>query len=731
MSLDVDSKYIPKGIWEWYPHSITREDPPTQPVITADGKKVQHGTFNTYPYYAVIKAGKPENEKLLLVSDCGLRAELDPIENTPHLIDTPNRDYLGVYSASFSISFDDSYWSALLGAEPWKKLKDKFNIPTLTLNPELCDYEDALIVVTGTPSEFVYLPSGSHDTGKHYVPTRPRVPISYDEANKLGSVFVHKIYAFNLFLRAWDVRYMDLVDQNFQVTGNQSKLFAEPSGDSLKYVQVGGNINVPYGWVYESHAGGEMHEASSVVATSADVANSVQQAAGFNIAGGGGFQAGFVSVAADFSYARNKGLKTKIGEVRSEEKTFLEKTILQTEAAFVLDKRNVTLSDHFKARVNELRRQILQDGRLADEVLASLFEQFGTHYAYAGITGARGRLVTTTSSSALKQLEEKGENAMEKWEAGAEVHIMGPMFGAKARAGGEKSGETDEEKQTETILKDNDTYIVTYGGTSSDGGQLGAGNRVPVLLDLRPISDLFTIPFFGDEAAAILLHDEIAKAVSRFALTREQNVQPTGQPTPATTYRRITFGKFKIEVAEPDPSKSYTMVFDQATEKFVPKGFYVDASRLKSPSSWRAYLSFPREMAVVSTETKAFPDVSKLGVHEMLPGFKRVAIWPEGGTSVVLAPSNKPEPVKVAVEVKLKGEKETAVSTAVWGQRQGATPGINFDNEHRTFLPLDLTKPGAVTLGPIVLYNLAPEATSRALPFPIEITCEVKIEEVS
>ncbi len=73
-----------------------------------------------------------------------------------------------------------------------------------------------------------------------------------------------KPYAFDVLLRSWDVTKMDLELNNFQITGNAKNLFLVPDLDTKDYDQPGGDVAVPYGWLYGVNNQGGGEEQSSV-----------------------------------------------------------------------------------------------------------------------------------------------------------------------------------------------------------------------------------------------------------------------------------------------------------------------------------------------------------------------------------------------------------------------------------------------------------------------------------
>jgi MAC/Perforin domain len=627
-SLD-DVVPVPLGVWEWSQHSTKRETPPSpQPIIRlANGEALEpHGTFTTYPYYAVIekrtpgKPGEGEERQLFLVSDAGLRAELKFIPSSRRKV--KGRDN---YGGQFRIIVKG------------KEDDPKFQQATLSydlLEPDGRD--EHVIVVTGTPTDFDLLPSGSREADKHYVPNEPLRANAYGNDTAYKNIFVHKISAMGFLRRAWDVRGMDLVDCNFQITGNGMYLFADVPEGSKDYSQGGDNYLVPYGWAYGMAVRGREHEKMHTVEDSAEIANSVLQASGFHVSGSlGSSVPAIVETKAEFSVARNDELTSKIGEAKSQRKTTLEKDVIHTEAALVIDKRNAVLSKAFRDKVNQLRPLVNSNG-LTPEVLGGFFDKYGTHYAFAMITGAKGRLVTTITHETITNILNSGKKGKSQWEVGGSVSILGGLVSGSAKGGSDHQDEIVVDKKNESILEQQDTYVITYGGSASAGGEPGTDHRVPVLLDLRPIADLFTVPFYTDYTTAILLHDQIAAAAKDYLFTPQSQIPRA----PGLGYRKITFDPLQIEVTTPRSHPELGIMVDQgplsplqltdygaflkrwaegtritefyaSTEgKVLPlrlKGNYHDPSQLADPSNWRVRLVFPADTCMGRAGSLAWP----------------------------------------------------------------------------------------------------------------------------
>ena len=128
---------------------------------------------------------------------------------------------------------------------------------------------------------------------------------------------------------------------------------------------------------------------------------------------------------------------------------------------------------------------------------AEIFSSYGTHYAHAICFGARGRARETytkeTMSTLLQNCKKIG------W--GAEAKISANIAGFKGGVGGgysQQDANDDSNKISATQdAKDSSYSCIGSSSCNSCGeGQVSDQHAVPVLLDLRPVTDLLAPPFF-------------------------------------------------------------------------------------------------------------------------------------------------------------------------------------------------------------------------------------------
>ncbi len=122
----------------------------------------------------------------------------------------------------------------------------------------------------------------------------------------------------------------------------------------------------------------------------------------------------------------------------------------------------------------------------------TFFQRFGTHYPYAVTYG--GLLHLTISERAFDRQDTIKSN--QEFERGAELTLARLSFGRKEAEGAGFSHLTGEGLSNQSA-----SYGSVGGSLSANGGwSLGRGEEVPILLDLRPLSHLFSPIYFDDIA---------------------------------------------------------------------------------------------------------------------------------------------------------------------------------------------------------------------------------------
>jgi hypothetical protein len=200
----------------------------------------------------------------------------------------------------------------------------------------------------------------------------------------------------------------------------------------------------------------------------------------------------------DLSAHYSTTTKDRIDNMYSKGLTYSQFDFLKTEYALVVDKTNIKLSETFRTAVRDLNKT-----RDFDYFMS----QFGTHYAYATTFGARGQRFNQMNKDEVMKLHETGTDVS----IGASVGLNGGDAGASVGVDKE-TAKSHQDRMNKALAKEVEVFYCV-GGTDCDSGKPTGQDRVPVLLDLRPVSDLLGPPFYDDDAIITDLRQALATAI--------------------------------------------------------------------------------------------------------------------------------------------------------------------------------------------------------------------------
>lgn len=353
----------------------------------------------------------------------------------------------------------------------------------------------------------------SSDTGllanDVYTPMKLREPDDVSERTD-GDNFSNIPVSFDLAVRCYDITKMDLED--FQNRADcQQHIFIELNemkNTTDYYISTNpghGPVVVPLGWRYEQNDGGAGGGRTRILESESDVNHSESQKIGF--------KSGLNLLGLDFSFSRTKATKERVQDMADNKVTYAQYEFIQTHSALVLEKENARLNPDFHSLVaNTLAKQKKPN-------YSRLIEKFGTHYSYATTMGATGRLFSRMTYESVVKLHESGTDIKTGMSAGVTI----PTEAGKVSESGDGNSAVSksDQDQMKSILGDDFGQYVCFGGTSCDGREAKGDAWVPVLLDLRPLSDLLGPPFFQEIDSAKLreLQTGLAKAITDYAFT--------------------------------------------------------------------------------------------------------------------------------------------------------------------------------------------------------------------
>jgi len=183
------------------------------------------------------------------------------------------------------------------------------------------------------------------------------------------------------------------------------------------------------------------------------------------------------SLGAGADFARSDTVGRQFGMQRAVSMGFARHKLY----TLVLDRPFAKLSDDFIDAVDFAYRK----GRYNE-----LIDKFGTHYPYAVTYGSQARMWASFDQQTMQKWQRFSENVNAK----AGLAIGGFEIGASG------SKFTEVSRNSSELEESSEAGFEAVGGTGSfDQGGFSTGTPVPILADLRPISDLLNPLYFPNE----------------------------------------------------------------------------------------------------------------------------------------------------------------------------------------------------------------------------------------
>ncbi|MFO1143342.1 MAG: MAC/perforin domain-containing protein [Amaricoccus sp.] len=450
---------------DWRPRGDDTADPVLAAVDCAPADEdcqEEHGTFVTSVYLRIVEDERTGAVKM--TSSGPLSASLTPRAGKGRL---------------FDIAMASGGRAALhLGSAACGATKDCFEIVGTTDPTAL--------------SDGVYVP---------VVPMLPDKSLTMSLKDRFGSVPAN----------------MDLAGHCYDITKMGLDSFADSQGCRQQIFQKFGEMDphdyvvtsygdekmvaIPYGWKYLPIDKTYGANSARILESASDVSDSHQRTIGVNV----GLGLGPVS----FSASQNTATKQLSDAMYQRSLTYSEYHYIKTDFALVVDKANVVLSLPFYTAITQAAKAAKPDFR-------AIIDEFGTHYAYATTMGERGKLVSTITEDNVVKLHDEGVDISSSMSASMSVPI-GELGEAKASGGVSKGTSDDLALKMAATLGDDYGNYVCEGGVSCNGQNPSGGVSVPVLLDLRPLSDLLAPPFFPEIDNLPALRAAFAQAIAKYA----------------------------------------------------------------------------------------------------------------------------------------------------------------------------------------------------------------------
>lgn len=290
-------------------------------------------------------------------------------------------------------------------------------------------------------------------------------------------------------------------------TGTDKFVFRLPDEASQDYTTTGAHVIVPNGMLFRRDVKGSEQQDSHSMETAEQRHTQWSIGLGVNV----GVPLLF-SFAEDVNYTQGQELMRRTNESLS-----LTRTIA-TNYAFVMDLARVKLHPEFEARIYEMRDLLLTD-RPRD--WRAFFNVWGTHYPYAVTYGGMAWMEAGSDALAVNETNNS--------EIGGSVSASG-TFEEIFQIGGKVNGSYAHSTSQGGGSESRTAVFGSNGGSFSRGGgwSLGHGEEVPLLLDLRKLTELLNPVMFDDPAVFWDLRLEMETELDTYVKSLADSVQTSG-----------------------------------------------------------------------------------------------------------------------------------------------------------------------------------------------------------
>jgi len=498
MSLDDAEEFLSSN--DWRPlhkkggNLSVLDDPAAEPVTCADGSNAcpeEGGTYMRDPYYRIRRIDGNSQYDFSMVSDSNLNALLRAYKDG-------DGNLTGKFIVYDAISDSETKQSILEINSDNCKAQGEEECFEISPGDSGTGMGPDLIENLYVWREFKSVPEKSPVFGTSKFQEQPPGLLSAQHC--------------------FDVTEMDMNNFNGQWQGCSRKIFAElkagDTGFDFKSFNDKTSYVVPFGWNYVSTPQGTASMHSQMMENENQLIQSESRSVGW--------KTGLNLVILDFSVMHNKKTQQRSEQMYQQKLVYTKQSYLQTHYALVLDKFNAKLNPEFEKAIQNAAKS------MGEQPQDGFWEQFlvdwGTHYSYATTIGERGYIIDKITDSQVMQLHEEGVSTSSGMSAGINIPLQ--EFGIPGSAGMSASSEdgqaNEKVSKIRNVLGKNDSESVCVGGSHCSGrGASGSPPFAPVLLDLRPISDLLAPPFFEDIENLPALRKNLAKAISDYAFEKE------------------------------------------------------------------------------------------------------------------------------------------------------------------------------------------------------------------
>jgi len=394
----------------------------------------RHACYITDPYFVFVRSS--DDGSVHLVSDGVLDLLVAPCDAANTFILTPTNAQSGV-----------ARWTGTLVAQPFG---DAFRVEGTPQDSELPPGDYVLVAKAGNSGQ----------------------------TEHLGSVFASaEAYFHQGMCLGFDVTQLTLEQPVASAT--RASIFKTPPGETNKYTKSG-NIVAPYGWKFFPNTQGWGDAQTQVISNERELQESGKQTFGS--------EKGISYLGLTLGGGSSGETTTALESIRQRKLTVTSRSYITADHAMTLDKSNVALADDFFKSVDKLLK-----GKMSFATFCKS-DNFGSHYSNATTFGAKVYSVTRYTDDQIGTISDIGLDTKSMLDVGMQLKYAGVDIA------GTKLSESTEIVNTyrtkwQHIFGAGEEYYDSVGRTS-DGVHPDPTSCAPIMVELRPISDLLAPPFF-------------------------------------------------------------------------------------------------------------------------------------------------------------------------------------------------------------------------------------------
>jgi hypothetical protein len=394
----------------------------------------RHASYITDPYFVFVRSS--DDGSVHLVSDGVLDLLVAPCDAANTFVLTPTNAQSGV-----------ARWTGTLVAQPFG---NAFRVEGTPQDGEL------------PPGDYVLMEKAGNS----------------GQTEHLGSVFASaEAYFHQGMCLGFDVTQLTLEQPVASAT--RASIFKTPPGETNKY-QKSGNIVAPYGWKFYANAQGWGDAQTQVISNERELQEAGKQTFGA--------EQGISYLGLTLGGGSSGETTTSLESIRQRKLTVTSHSYISADHAMTLDKSNVALADDFFKSVDKLLKGTMSFATFCKS------DNFGSHFSNATTFGAKVYSVTRYTDDQIGTISDIGLDTKSMLDVGMQLKYAGVDIAGTKVSQSTEAANTYRDKW-QRIFGAGEEFYDSVGRTS-DGVHPDPTSCAPIMVELRPISDLLAPPFF-------------------------------------------------------------------------------------------------------------------------------------------------------------------------------------------------------------------------------------------